>query len=165
MGPQAQVQAMNPLLSTSLSPLWSNLRATRASVREALAQYPSALVDAAAMTACELLENAIKYGEEVPRAPAILFTLSLTEDTISIVTINGCTAPESVERLFCRIQSLRDAPDLQALYVERLQELIGRPGEGANIGIYRIALEGGFALDATYADEVVTVTATRRIYG
>ncbi|WP_437760648.1 hypothetical protein [Sorangium sp. So ce1389] len=152
-------------MSTSLSPLWSNLRATRASVREALAQYPSALVDAAEMTACELLENAIKYGEEVPRAPAILFTLSLTEDTVSIATLNGCTAPDSAERLLLRIQSLRDAPDLQALYMERLQELFSSPGEDVNLGIYRIALEGGFELDATYADEVVTVTATRRIYG
>ncbi|WP_437819718.1 hypothetical protein [Sorangium sp. So ce1078] len=134
-------------------------------MREALAQYPGALVDAAAMTACELLENAIKYGEEVPAARAIVFTLSLVEGSVDIVVVNGCTDRSSVDRLLCRIQSLRDASNKAELYVERLQELLVGPSESANLGIYRIALEGGFALDATYADEVVTVTATRRLYG
>jgi hypothetical protein len=155
---------MQPLLSTSLRPVWSNLRATRASVRNALAQYPSALVDAAEMTACELLENAIKYGEEVPAARAIRFTLSLTEDRIELVTINGCTDRGSVNRLLCRIESLRSAPNKTELYIEQLEELLVSPREGANVGIYRIAMEGGFALDATYADDTVTVTATRRIH-
>ncbi|WP_437737464.1 hypothetical protein [Sorangium sp. So ce1335] len=156
---------MQPLLSTSIRPVWSNIRATRASVREALAPYPGALVDAAAMTACELLENAIKYGEEVPAARTILFTLGLFEGRIDIVVVNGCTDQSSVNRLLCRIQSLRDAPNKTDLYVERLQELLACPSESANLGIYRIALEGGFALDATYADEVVTVTASRSVYG
>jgi hypothetical protein len=156
---------MRPLLNTSIRPVWSSLRATRASVREVLEQYPSAFVDAAAMTACELLENAIKYGEEVPAARAILFTLSLTGDTVDIVTANGCTDQGSIERLLCRIQSLRDAPSKEALYIERLEEMLLGPSEGTSLGIYRIALEGGFELDATYADEVVTVTATRRVYG
>lgn len=117
------------------------------------------------MTACELLENAIKYGEEVPAARAIVFTLSLVEGSVDIVVVNGCTDRSSVDRLLCRIQSLRDASNKAELYVERLQELLVGPSESANLGIYRIALEGGFALDATYADEVVTVTATRRLYG
>ena len=156
---------MRPLLSTSIRPVWSNIRATRASVRAALAAYPGALVDATAMTAGELLENAVKYGDEVPAAPAILFNLGLVEERIEIVVVNGCTDQSSVDRLLCRVQSLRDAPNKADLYIERLQELLAGPSESANLGLYRIALEGGFALDATYVDEVVTVTATRGAQG
>ncbi|WP_437679177.1 hypothetical protein [Sorangium sp. So ce131] len=116
------------------------------------------------MTACELLENAIKYGEEVPAARAILFTLGLTGDTIHIVAINGCTDQRSAKRLLCCVQSLRDAANKEDLYVARLQELLAGPSENTSLGIYRIALEGGFTLGATYANEVVTVTATRRIH-
>ncbi|WP_437535206.1 hypothetical protein WME79_13260 [Sorangium sp. So ce726] len=162
---RTQAQAMQPLLTTSIRPVWSNIRAARASVREVLAQHPGALVDAAAMTACELLENAIKYGEEVPAAGAILFTLSLIEERIDIVVVNGCTDQSSVDRLLDRIQSLRDAPNKADLYIGQLQELLAGPSESTNLGIYRIAVEGGFTLDATYADDVVTVTATRSVYG
>lgn len=156
---------MRPLLNTSIPPVWSSLRAARASVREALAQCPSALVDAAAMAACELLENAVKYGEEVPEARAIRFTLGLTGDRVELVTVNGCTDQGSIGRLLRHVRSLRDAPSKEALYVERLQEMLLGPSEGASLGIYRIALEGGFELDAACEGEVVTVRATRRIYG
>ncbi|AUX25028.1 uncharacterized protein SOCEGT47_055700 [Sorangium cellulosum] len=156
---------MQPLLNTSIRPVWSSIRAPRASVREVLAQYPSALVDAAAMTACELLENAIKYGDEVPAAPTILFRLGLAGGRLDIVTVNDCTDHSSASRLLRRIQPLRDAPNKMDPYIERLQEMLHGPSESANLGLYRIALEGGFSLDATYTDEVVTVTAIRRIYG
>ncbi|WP_437759745.1 hypothetical protein [Sorangium sp. So ce1389] len=134
-------------------------------MRAALAEYPGALVDAAAMTACELLENAVKYGEEVPAARAILFNLGLVEERIEIVVVNGCTDQSSVDRLLCRVQSSRDAPNKADLYIERLQELLANPSESTNLGIYRIALEGGFALHASYVDQVVTVTANRTIHG
>ncbi|WP_437960463.1 hypothetical protein WME76_13005 [Sorangium sp. So ce119] len=79
--------------------------------------------------------------------------------------VNGCTDQSSVDRLLGRIRSARDAPNKTDLHVERLQELLVSPGESANLGVYRIVLEGGVALDARYADEVVTVTASRRVYG
>ena len=162
---QVDLIANRPMeIRASLEPTWSTVRQIRAQVGEQLAHLSSELSLASQMVAAELLENAVKYGEAVPRAPDISFLFSVVGKEVTIVVSNGATARESVRQLIDRIAQLREAPDPGALYLSRLQELMDDPTvRSTGLGLYRIGYEGHFAMACEYQDEVVTVTATRSI--
>ena len=113
------------------------------------------------MTASELVENAVKYGEDVPAARCISFALTVDDETIRIEVSNGSTDKDGVRNLQSRVNEIARTPDKAALYVARLEKLLIEPAENGNLGLYRIAFEGQFDLACRYVDEVVTVTATR----
>jgi hypothetical protein len=140
---------------------WSHVRIIRERVGEALRGAAPALRSAAMMTASELTENAVKYGEDVPEADHVAFAMWLDESRVTIRVSNGTRDKLGVRELQRRVDEVRSTPDKAALYVARLEELLVNSTESGKLGIYRIAFEGGFALQCDYIDDVVTVTATR----
>jgi hypothetical protein len=142
--------------------MWPNVREIRQQVSTALEHCPEQLRNAAIMTSSELVENAVKYGERVPAARTVTFSLEATSELLSIRVVNGSTNAPGVAELQRRVQELRRAPDKQALYLARLEELLTQADESGKLGIYRIGFEGGFDLQLEYADHVVSVTATRK---
>lgn len=154
---------MQPEFQTTIRPVWHYVREIRTHVGEALANYPSEVRTAATITAAELLENAIKYGESMTQAPSIQFSLAVNNDELRIETVNGCTNPRGLKELRDRIDELAAARDKVSLYLTRLEELLARPSETGKLGLYRIAFEGEFDVVCTIKDNIVTVTATRKI--
>jgi len=154
---------MQAHLKLTLAPMWPNVREIRERVGVALEKCSPQLRSAAIMTSSELVENAIKYGESVPRAETVTYVLRATPELLSIRVINGSTNALGVAALGSRIDELRRATDKQALYLSRLEELLARADESGKLGIYRIGFEGGFELDLDYTNDVVTVTATRNL--
>jgi hypothetical protein len=154
-----------PALSVSIDPIWGTIRQIRGKVGALLTGYSSELRSAAMMTASELLENAVKYGDGVPQAPQIVFTLSLTEALIQLRTVNGSDDGQNVERLKARLERLAASEDPAALYLDAIRGMLTPPTRdaGDGLGLYRIAAEGGFALSCQYVDRIVDVLATRRI--
>ena len=59
---------MSVRIDIDIQPAWAAIRAVRSEVERGLADYPAEIRTAAAMTASELVENAVKYGESLPRA-------------------------------------------------------------------------------------------------
>ena len=156
---------MQAHLQLTFEPMWPNVREIRQRVGLALEECPAQLRSAAIMTASELVENAIKYGESVPAAKTVTFVLEATSDLLFIRVVNGSTNAVGVAELERRVQELRGATDKQALYLARLEQLLADAGESGKLGIYRIGFEGGFDLQLEYTNEVVTVTATRKSNG
>jgi hypothetical protein len=154
-----------PVLCVSIEPIWGTIRQIRGQVGALLRTYPAELRLAVMMAASELLENAVKYGDSVARAPRILFSLTLDDGTIQIKTVNGSNEPENVERLRVRLRELETTEDPTALYSQTIQQLVMRPPDSGSpgLGLYRIAAEGGFALSWHYDDGLVSVVATRSI--
>lgn len=152
-----------PLLDMPLRTMWSEVQAVRDRVQSLLAELPEDVREATVMTASELVENAIKYGESVPAAPNATVSLDRDGDLIRVVVRNGAASEATVGELRHHVERLAAAPDRMALYVERLRELMTSGGGGSKLGLYRIGCEGGFDLRCDYADRVVTVTATRRV--
>ena len=156
-----------PALSIAIDPIWGTVREIRAKVSALLTPYSTELRLAATMTASELLENAIKYGESVARAPRIVFSLGLADGIIRIETVNGCNDHENVQRLQARLHRLATTEDPKALYLNSIEELLALASAatsgGSGLGLYRIAAEGGFTLSCHYEDGVVSVLATRSI--
>ena len=161
--PHVAISTTLPLVMDQLQPLWSHVRQMRKEVELALADHPERLRKATAMTAAELLENAIKYGESVPAAAQIVFSLTATPEFIQVQVVNGCTDREGVGELARRIERVSNVSDREEFYMARLQELLEQPEQSGQLGIYRIGFEGGFDLACTYLSDCVTVTATRRV--
>jgi hypothetical protein len=155
----------DPVLSVSIEPIWGTIRDVRDKVGVLLKGYPAGLRSAVMMTASELLENAVKYGYSIDRAPRILFSLSLGNGLIQIRTVNGSNQSHNVERLQSRLQLLATTEDPTALYLNSIQQMLAHPKEngGDGLGLYRVVAEGGFALSCQYAHGVVDVLATRSI--
>jgi anti-sigma regulatory factor (Ser/Thr protein kinase) len=149
------------LLNSSLPHAWDQIRKIRKSVGEALQGFDPALSEAAMMVTSELIENAVKYGEEVPSAREIQLSMSTDHGQLVIIVSNGCADLHGVKQLQQHVQEIADAPDKSALYMGRLEQLMSHPNESGKLGLYRIAFEGEFDLKLTYHDHIVAVTATR----
>jgi hypothetical protein len=159
--PERRVPA--PRFSLTIQPVWHIARQLRQQLAELLASHSPDLRSSATMTGSELVENAIKYGESVPAARDIHFSLWEADGVLYLQTVNGCTDEASIHDLMGRVREIATAPDPAALYVARVQALLEHPSECGKLGVYRIAMEGRFALQCEYQQSVVTVTATRNI--
>jgi hypothetical protein len=157
---------MTRLLDAEVPAAWSAIRAVRHDVGEVLTGHPAELRTATMMTASELLENAVKYGEKMGAAPCISFSLVAADGQLVVEVINRSTSDNDVRGLEECIDRISRAPDketIEKLYLARLEEVMARNSEGGRLGLYRVALEGGFELRCTWFDGVVTVRATRKM--
>jgi len=152
---------MEAHLELTFQPMWPNVRKIRQEVGAALEAFSRELRSAAIMTASELVENAIKYGENVPAAPNVTFSLRIHAGQISIRVVNGSANAAGVGELARRVKELTSATNKQTLYMARLEQLLAHSDDSGKLGIYRIGFEGGFDLALDYSNDVVTVTATR----
>lgn len=149
-------------VSISLPHTWDHIRQMRGRVADALKDADESLRTATVMVTSELLENAVKYGEEVPAAKQIRVSLTVTEDSIIVKVINGSTDANGVAALARRVDEIMSAPDKSVLYFDRLEQLMSDPTESGKLGLYRIAFEGQFDIQLHYQHQVVAMTATRK---
>lgn len=152
---------MHATIAISVPHAWQYVRTIRHKVEDSLKGFDSGVRSATVMTAAELVENAIKYGESVTAAQSVSFAMVVDETSMRIEVCNGSMDVAGVGELLQRIEEVSRAPDKAALYMRRLEELMAVPTESGKLGIYRIAFEGKFDLRCKYADQVVTVTAVR----
>ena len=153
---------MHRYYDTTMQPAWHTVRELRKRVAEALVDCSAELKAAAVMTASELAENAIKYGESIESASEIQFSLYSDNGEICIECVNGCTNTAGVTELIERVREIASSADASVLYIQRLEQLMANPTDSAKLGLYRVALEGGFGLECTYENNVVTVKARRK---
>jgi hypothetical protein len=156
-------EPLRPLIDVTIEPRWQLVRSIRQRVDGALEGHASALRVAAVMTASELVENAIKYGDAGTSRAVVRFSLGVGANVLRIQVINASTDLDSVGELRGRIDEIARSTDKEALYLQRVTQGPSRPGASGNLGLYRIAVEGGFALDCSYEGGTVTVSATREI--
>jgi hypothetical protein len=150
-------------IDISIQPVWTIVRQIRQEVDRGLTKYTHDVRAAAVMTASELVENAVKYGEAVPRAERISFALVACDDAVRIEVANGTTNTAAVAQLRARIDAVARTENRTQLYLGRLEQLLVSPSESGGLGLYRIAFEGAFDLSCSYEEQVMTVTAVRRV--
>lgn len=150
-------------LEMPLRTMWSEVSEVRDRVQALFADLPEEVRDATVVTASELVENAIKYGESVPEAPQATVAVERREDTVRVTVRNGIASEEVARELCDHIGRLAAAPDKMQLYIARLQELMTSGGGSTRLGLYRIGCEAGFDLACDYSNRVVTVIAIRRV--
>lgn len=153
---------MQKRIERTIPPAWEQVREIRDLVAEELAHLPIELKEAAAMTSSELVENAVKYGE-AKRARESMFRLAHSANEIRIEATNAVESKKAADDLSARIDEISKNRDAENLYISRLQELLADGSTGSRLGLYRIAFEGGFELEFTSSDDLVTIVAKRRV--
>ena len=118
---------------------------------------------ALSMTACELFENAVKYGDFRSEDEAIWVSVQVSRNDIIIEVKNRVgEMSEDLQDLDNTIQWIRGYQNPFQAYIERLKEVSEKKlkeGE-SGLGLVRIAYEGQAVLDF-YVDEnnVLAVSA------
>lgn len=143
--------------------LWHYTNRVRQAVDQAMASYAESLRQATKMVASELVENAIKYGQL--ESKEIRFLLSLSEQTVIIEVENGIDDRAALAALEARVAAINQADNHEELLLKRMQEIVDRPVQASQLGLFRIASEGGFHLEYSYNVSVLKVRATRKIHG
>ena len=146
---------------------WDLLEEIRVALRKRLANLHPELLQATVMTASELTENAIKYGQRTDACHEATFRFALTSAHITIEVRNGLANAAQFDHVRHQVQEIDRATDLLELYATRLRELLERnvSSGSAGLGLCRIAAEGKFSLACTCDHNVLTMTATRATGG
>lgn len=126
------------------------------------------VVDAVAMVACELGENAIKYGTVRDDSDRVAVSVAVGDRDVVVEVVNriGRTDEENLQRLDRMVQWIRGYQDPFEAYLQRLKELSGEPLDNteSRLGLVRIAYEGQSVLDFYVgADDRLAVSAIRRL--
>lgn len=157
-------------LNLAVPPLWGEIETVRRRagdfLRDGGLDHDTAY--AMSMVACELSENATKYGafggEE---EPALRVDITVDERSVIVEVRNPVAATDGVHlaRLDQVIQWIRGYQDPFEAYVERLREVSGQSLDSneSGLGLVRIAYEGQAVLDFYVNDEdILAVSAMYR---
>jgi hypothetical protein len=157
------MESSGNVLELSLPPQWDAVRdaweACRGTLlRSSLSQDE---VDALAMVAQELLENAVKYGA----AETIRLSLRVDVEDVTVEVASRVDGDGANLRSFGgAVKRIREATDPFQGFVERLRQAATRPESGApsELGLARIAYEGRCALDYRVDAGTLAVSAVYR---
>ncbi|MDB5099471.1 MAG: histidine kinase [Cyanobacteria bacterium RYN_339] len=100
------------------------------------------IADKIAMTAQELLENAVKYSASQEENVALRFEINEEDNVVSLEVTNQAT-PESIATLRAQYAEVCEGDPLLA-YLQKMQRIAMNPNaEGSQLGLARIRYETG----------------------
>lgn len=151
----------NISLNYRIEPAWEVLETIRNHIESRLPGFRKRMVDACIMAVSELLENAIKYGHSKQEKTGVELRFRIEKGNVNIAVSNPVKSEADYLELDRHIEQIRQAADLQNLFVARMQSFIEDESREtkSRLGLIRIANEGGFELDCRLEDGVLTVTA------
>jgi hypothetical protein len=122
--------------------------------------------EAAAMVAAELAENIIKYGAKGSDPFAGSLTIARARDRLRIRATNEVSSLEAAQAVLASVRAIAQSDDVRALYRSRLATLFTSPGlTRAQLGLLRVAFEGGFKLEASCTGMSIVIVAERQCAG
>jgi hypothetical protein len=163
---------MHVTLQLSLKPQWEEIDALGGRCMDFLKAEgldPDAQ-NALAMVACELAENATKYGHFGGAKEIVKVALEVLPSQVT-VTVSNPVTPEEAESLAVldhTIQWIRGFQDPFQAYLERLRDVSSQSllSTESRLGLVRIAYEGQSTLDFYVgSDGILVVSATFAIFG
>ena len=154
-------------LKFSAKPVWNTVFEIRQKIKALIAKkkFTEEVIEAMETVSMELFENAIKYGVSTEDATDV--SLEIIYDEISelkIIVSNGIESKDSIKNFSELIESILNSKDLEAMYMQRLNEIAQNPKSGKSyLGLYRIAYETGFKLAYEITGKKLIVIASREI--
>jgi hypothetical protein len=128
----------------------------------ALTYCERACREAVAMAVSEFAENLVKYGALDPFRSAGTISLRMDGHQVRIRVSNNVQSHEDAETVLRMIAKISASANPMDLYRARLRELFENPGlPRAQLGLLRIAFEGGFRLSCSYVFPVLEIVAER----
>ena len=121
--------------------------------------------EAVTLAVCELGENLIKYSAGGGESNAGTIGVSVENDRVRVRAVNRVTSLEDAQRVSEIVRKMT-ASDIKELYRERLQELFANPSlPRAQLGLLRMAFEGGFRLTCVFDAPELQIIAERACTG
>ena len=121
--------------------------------------------EAVTLAVCELGENLIKYSGSADELNVGTIGVSIEAGQVRVRAVNRVTSPEDAQRVTEIVQKIT-VSDIKELYRERLQELFANPSlPRAQLGLLRMAFEGGFRLSCSFAAPELQIVAERPCTG
>jgi hypothetical protein len=119
--------------------------------------------EAVSLAVCELGENVVKYGARGADAHSGTIGVGVDGDTIRIRATNRVGVPDDARRVADLISRIsQKGADVRDLYRNRLKELFTNPAlPRAQLGLLRMAFEGGFRLSCHVRGAELEITAER----
>jgi len=118
---------------------------------------------ATALVVAEFAENVVKYGALASNTTAGSIGIAVEQDTIRIRAKNAVVSPEDARKVQETISKISGASNVMELYRNRLRELFENPKlPRAQLGLLRVAFEGGFKLSCTCRGPELEIVAERR---
>jgi len=161
---------MTRVMTIQIRPRWEEISDVRRQTANFLVEQnlPRDVVDALAMVACELTENATKYGKYEAPSDRIDVHVSFGKPGVMVEVTHPVDASreEHLTRLDRMVQWIRGFQDPFEAYLQRLKEMTteGLNSTESRLGLVRIAYEGQSVLDF-YVDDrnLLAVSAIRRL--
>lgn len=159
---------MQPVLRLRIQPDWSEIDHVRQQSAAFLQEHGHHVdaIDAVSMVACELAENAVKYGrfDGPTREIAVTVALGPRAVTVEVKSPVAAADDQAMAKLDYMIQWIRGHQDPFEAYLERLREVsaqhMASPESG--LGLVRIAYEGRSILDFYVDDQ--SILAVSAVY-
>ena len=149
----------------TIKPIWETISNIREDIQKVLKlrNINEDILENSDLVCMELLENAVKYGIVTPDCPDVKICFELQENMLLFYVSNGVNINEKLNYLFELINKLKVSEDVEALYIQRLEEIAKNPRGGSQLGIYRIVYECGFQLSYHLDGYKLTITAKKPI--
>lgn len=129
----------------------------------AVGHCDAACQQATSLVVSELAENMVKYSARSEDHRAGTIAIGVQNDVVCIRTTNHVESEADGRHVVQALSRIASAPDVKELYRRRLQELFGDPAlPRAQLGLIRVAFEGGFRLSCSFEANVLEIVAERR---
>ena len=150
-------------LRVTIKPEWEEVERVRIDASAFLTdRNVPQIVDAITMVACELTENALKYGY-FDTGGTVTVSIETRADSITVKVTNpiGDPANDDLARLAESIRWIHSHADPLEAFLQRLREVAEQTLESdeSGLGLVRIAYEGRAKLDYRVDGNMVAVSA------
>jgi hypothetical protein len=148
-----------------IEPEWNIIKKIREAIEsdEVIKRQGTDFLEAARITAIELVENALKYSDPASNDPVkFSFLVDFTDTDCLIKVTNPCGDPERVETINRTLAEIQNGNAFE-LYVKRLEALRDHPDGYSRMGLYRIAYEAEFKMRVEFNKSSVTIIASRAL--
>lgn len=118
--------------------------------------------EATVLAVAELTENVLKYAASEQGSHAGTITIGVDGQLVRIRARNVISSRKDADSLMSVVSKIASAANVRQLYRDRLRQLFEKPSiRRAQLGLLRVAFEGGFRLSASYQADVIEIVAER----
>jgi hypothetical protein len=143
---------------------WEAIRVLRGKLREELVELPELIRDGLVMAATELVENGLLHTDNPNDISPVVLEIFRYENQIELCVTTKLASEDKARHFIRHVTEIDAIEDKHGAYVARLMALSRAPRSGTSqLGLHRVALEGGCSLRAIHDGSCLKVYARRAL--